>query len=444
MTNDIAGRVYNHTWKLDPIVRTLCDTDFYKFLMQQLIFKKFSNTMVRFRLINRNKTIRLADIIPIEELRAQLDYARTLRFAKRELIYLQGNTFYGTKNIFEPDFIAALKGFQLPEYELSVEDGQYVLDFYAPWWQATAWEIPALAIINELRARYAMRDMGEFALDVLYARAKAKLWDKVERLRVLQNEFPGLLKVSDFGTRRRHGFLWQRWCIAALKEGIGNSFTGTSNVAHAMELDLEAIGTNAHELPMTIAALAKNDDELAQAPYKVLDLWEEMYGGNLRVILPDAFGTTSFLRNAPDRAADWVGFRPDSKDPMIGTHEYIDWILSKGRVPSEKLVILSDGMEIDSIEQTFRHFNSLPADLRVRLSYGWGTSLTNDFKGCSPVGNDDLFKSMSLVCKVVEADGRPAVKLSDNQSKAMGPKEEIERYLRVFGDEGMVKKELVV
>jgi nicotinate phosphoribosyltransferase len=439
MTIDIARRVYNHNFKLDAIVRTLCDTDFYKFLMQQLIFKKFPSTMVKFKLINRNKNIRLADIIPIEELRAQLDHARTIRFTKRELIYLQGNTFYGTKNIFEPDFIAALEQFQLGEYELSVEDGQYVLEFYGPWWMASAWEIPALSIINELRARYAMKDMGEFALDVLYARAKAKLWDKVERLRVLQNDYPGLLKVSDFGTRRRHGFLWQRWCIAALKEGIGSSFTGTSNVAHAMELDLEAIGTNAHELPMTVAALANGDEELAQAPYKVLDLWKDMYHGNLLVLLPDAFGSTSFLKNAPDSVADWVGYRPDSKDPTEGTQEYIDWIVSRGRNPKEKLVILSDGMDIDSIETTLKRFAG-----DVRLSYGWGTNLTNDFKGCTPVGNEDMFKSMSLVCKVVEANGRPAVKLSDNPSKAMGPKEEVERYLRVFGQEGMVRKDVTV
>lgn len=440
MSTDIARRVYNHTFKIDPIIRTLLDTDFYKFLMQQLIYKKFPTTKVRFRLINRNKNIRLADIIPIQELRDQLDHARTLRFRKKELIYLFGNTFYGTKNIFEPDFIAALENFQLPEYELSVEDGQYVLDFSGTWWRVTAWEIPALAIINELRARYAMKDMGPFALDVLYSRAKAKLWEKVERLRVLKVEDEASLKISDFGTRRRHGFLWQRWCIEAMVEGIGSNFTGTSNVAHAMDLDLEAIGTNAHELPMTIAALANSDEELLQAPYRVLDLWKEMYHGNLKVILPDAFGSTSFLRRAPDEVADWVGYRPDSKDPIIGTQEYVDWIVSRGRNPLDKIVILSDGMDIDSIEKCVRHFRG-----KLRATpIGWGTSLTNDFKGCSPYGNDDLFKSMSLVCKVVEADGRPAVKLSDNPNKAMGPKEEVERYLRVFGTEGMVKKDVVV
>ena len=118
------------------------------------------------------------------------------------------------------------------------------------------WEIPALAIINELRSRAALKSLGPFALDVLYARAKAKMWAKVERLKALPD-----IRISDFGTRRRHSFLWQRWCVAALKEGIGEAFSGTSNVLLAMDNDLEALGTNAHELPMVAAALANSDAE---------------------------------------------------------------------------------------------------------------------------------------------------------------------------------------
>ncbi len=173
------------------------------------------------------------------------------------------------------------------------------------------WEIPALAILNELRSRQATKGQGRFVLDVLYARAKAKLWSKVERLRKLEG-----LRLSDFGTRRRHGFLWQRWCVEAVKEGLGPCFTGTSNVLLAMDNDLEAIGTNAHELPMVAAALARDDEELRWAPYRILDQWRHTYGGNLLIALPDAFGTTAFLRDAPEWVADWTGFRPDSAPPI--------------------------------------------------------------------------------------------------------------------------------
>ena len=48
-----------------------------------------------------------------------------------------------------------------------------------------------------------------------------------------------------------------------------------------MDTGLEAIGTNAHELPMVYAALAEDDSALHDAPYEVLRDWARMYGGNL-------------------------------------------------------------------------------------------------------------------------------------------------------------------
>src|SRR4029079_14448790 len=195
---DIARRVYNHAWKLDPIVRSLLDTDFYKLLMLQMIWGLYPKVDATFSLINRKTSVRLAEDIDEGELRAQLDHARTLRFSKKEIIWLSGNSFYGRKQIFEPEFVAWLEKFRLPEYELRKHDGQYELHFAGPWMYTSMWEIPALAIINELRSRSAMRDYGFFTLDVLYARAKAKLWSKVERLK----RYPDI-RISDFGTRPR-------------------------------------------------------------------------------------------------------------------------------------------------------------------------------------------------------------------------------------------------
>jgi len=422
---DIATRTYNHNWRLDPIVRSLLDTDFYKLLMLQMIRRLYPNVGTTFELINRSRTVRLADVIDEAELRAQLDHAQSLRFSKKELIWLAGNSFYGRTQMFSPDFIRWLADFRLPDYELAKADGQYQLRFHGPWTHSSMWEIPALAIVNELRSRAAMKDRGRFELDVLYARAKAKLWGKVERL----SRLPDLV-ISDFGTRRRHGFLWQRWCVEALKEGLGDRFIGSSNVLLAMDADLEAIGTNAHELPMVIAALAQSDEELKAAPYRVLQDWRDLYGGNLLIVLPDAYGTASFLRNAPDWVADWTGFRPDSMPPIEGGEQIIRWWQDKGRDPRSKLLIFSDGMDIDSIEATYRHFHG-----RVRMSFGWGTNLTNDFRDCAPFATSGL-DPISLVCKVVEANGRPAVKLSDNPEKATGSASEIDRYLRVFGTDG--------
>ncbi|WP_260921482.1 nicotinate phosphoribosyltransferase [Novosphingobium sp. 9] len=430
---DIATRTHNHNFRLDPIVRSLLDTDFYKLLMLQMIRHLHPDTQATFSVINRSTEVRLADVIDEGELRAQLDFARSLRFTKKELIWLAGNSFYGNKQMFAPDFIEWLSTFRLPDYELRKVDGQFELHFDGPWTHTSMWEIPALAIINELRSRAAMRDKGRFALDVLYARAKAKLWEKVERLRELPD-----LRLSDFGTRRRHGFLWQRWCVEALKEGLGDRFIGTSNVLLAMDADLEAIGTNAHELPMVAAALAETDEELAAAPYKVLREWQQHYGGNLLIALPDAFGSAAFLRDAPEWVADWTGFRPDSAPPIEAGEQIIRWWQSQGRDPAGKLLIFSDGMDVGSIEQVYRHFHG-----RVRMSFGWGTNLTNDFRDCDPDGAHDL-EPISLVCKVTSANGRPAVKLSDNPAKATGKPAEIARYLRVFGEAGHQRRAVEV
>ena len=437
MIPDLAQRVYNHTFRIDPIVRTLLDTDFYKLLMLQMIWKLHGRRNATFQLINRTTSVRLADIIDERELVDQLDHARTLRLAKNEMIWLAGNTFYGTRQIFEPAFMDWFSAFQLPDYELTRRDGQYELRFAGPWTDTTMWEIPALSIINELRARAAMRNMSRFDLDVLYARAKSKLWLKVERMRVLAAEGP--LRVSDFGTRRRHSFLWQRWCVEAMQEGLGENFIGTSNVKHAMDTGLEAIGTNAHELPMVYGALCKTDEALRASPYEVLRDWAQIYGGNLLVVLPDCFGTTAFLEHAPDWVADWKGARPDSKPPLSGAQELIAWWKRRGRDPREKLIVLSDGMDIDSIEDSVRGLRG-----QANVSIGWGTNLTNDFHGCAPAGVDGDLAAISLVCKVVDADGRPAVKLSDNPNKKLGPTDEIERYRRVFGAVGMVAQPVMV
>jgi len=430
---DIAKRVYDHAWKLDPIVRSLLDTDFYKLLMLQMIWGRYPHIQTTFSLINRTRRVRIADAIDERELRDQLDYARTIRLSKKERIWLAGNTFYGRAQIFTPEFLEWFSKFQLPEYDLRREDGQYVLEFSGPWTHTTMWEIPALAIITELRSRAALRGMGRFTLDVVYARAKAKLWNKVERLRSLRD-----LRISDFGTRRRHSFLWQRWCVEALKEGLGSNFVGSSNVLLAMDSDLEAIGTNAHELPMVLAALAETDAALLQSPYHVLEDWQQYYGGNLLVVLPDAFGTSSFLQHAPDWVADWRGFRPDSAPPIQGGEEIMAWWRAHGRDPKEKLLVFSDALDAETIESTYRHFHG-----RVQMSFGWGTNLTNDFRGCAPTPNAAL-DPISLVCKVTSANGRPAVKLSDNPGKALGEPDEIARYLRVFGGEGRVEQAVAV
>ena len=428
---DIATRVWNHKWKIDPIVRSLIDTDFYKLLMCQSIFRNKPDTTVVFSLINRSTKVRLADIIDEGELREQLDHVRTLSLARGESTWLRGNTFYGKRQMFRPDFMQFFEGLKLPAYHLEKRDGQFELTFEGSWPEVMLWEIPALAVLMELRSRAVLNDMGRFELQVLYARAMTRAWEKIERLRKIDG-----LRIADFGTRRRHGFLWQDWAVQAMQEGLGSKFTGTSNCKIAMMRDIEAIGTNAHELPMVYSALADTDAGLRQAPYDVLADWQEEHDGNLRIILPDTYGTEGFLANAPDWLAGWTGIRIDSGDPASGAETAIRWWQARGEDPTQKLVIFSDGLDVDKIEELHARFKG-----RVKVSFGWGTMLTNDFRG---LVDGDALAPFSLVCKALSANGRPTVKLSDNPAKAMGPTDEIERYKRVFGVKAQTVTEVVV
>ncbi|CUH84430.1 nicotinate phosphoribosyltransferase [Thalassovita mediterranea] len=416
---DIATRVWNHKWKIDPIVRSLIDTDFYKLLMCQSVFRNQRNTRVQFSLINRSSDIRLAELIDEGELREQLDHIRSLSLTRGESTWLRGNMFYGKRQMFRSDFMEWFEQLRLPDYQLEKRDGQYELTFEGSWPEVMLWEIPALSVLMELRSRAVLKDMGRFELQVLYARGMTKLWEKIERLRQVDG-----LRIADFGTRRRHSFLWQDWCVQAMTEGLGNAFVGTSNCLIAKNRDLEAIGTNAHELPMVYAALAEDDSALRQSPYKVLADWQEEHDGNLRIILPDTYGSEGFLQHAPDWLAGWTGIRIDSGDPATGAETAINWWKSRGEDPTQKMVIFSDGLDVEKIEKLHNQFAG-----RVRPSFGWGTLLTNDFRGLTP---NDALSPFSLVCKAVAADGHPTVKLSDNPNKAMGPADEIERYKRVF------------
>lgn len=418
--HDIASRVYNHNWKIDPIVRSLIDTDFYKLLMAQTVFRNHPKANVTFNLINRSTHVPLANLIDEGELREQLDHIRTLSLSRGESTWLRGNMFYGKRSMFRSDFMEWFENLKMPAYHLERRGDQYELTFEGSWPEVMMWEIPALAVIMELRSRAVLKGMGKFELQVLYARAMTRLWEKIEDLRQVER-----LRVADFGTRRRHSHMWQDWCVQAMREGLGKKFVGTSNCLIAKRHELEAIGTNAHELPMVYSALADGDEELAQAPYKVLSDWQAEHDGNLRIILPDTYGTRGFLDNAPDWLTSWTGIRIDSGNPEKVAEYALEWWEKRGENPKEKLLIFSDGLdapEIKRLHDLFAH--------RCKISFGWGTMLTNDFKN---LVEDNALAPFSLVCKATSANGHPTVKLSDNPRKAMGPPDQLDRYKRVFG-----------
>ena len=161
MIVNFAERAHNHNWELDPVIRSLLDTDFYKLLLLQFIWKRYPKIRVSFSLFNRTSSVRLADMFATKEILEQLEHVRKLQFRKSELVWLAGNTFYGHRGIFERAFLEWLEqDFKLSDYELSIVDGQFHLSFEGYWPETTMWELYALSIFDELRTRASMEKLS--------------------------------------------------------------------------------------------------------------------------------------------------------------------------------------------------------------------------------------------------------------------------------------------
>lgn len=404
------------------IIRSLLDTDFYKFTMGQLVFLRYPDVPVKYAFKNRTKRVLLAEFIDEAELRAELDHVRTLRFNNSELHYLRGTNEYEERMFVEP-YLEFLKDLQLPEYHLEQQGGSYRLEFAGKWSEQIYWETFALAIINELYYRSQMKEKSKFEKEVVYARGNLRLAEKIKRLR----KYPDIT-FCDFGTRRRFSREWQKHIIEVLAQEMPKQFIGTSNVKFAMDYGLIPIGTSAHELDMVMSGVMYSSDEEIRASHnQVLHDWWDQYGWGLSIALTDTYGSDFFFRDmTSEQARNWKGLRQDSGDPIEFAKKAIKFYQSQGIDSREKLLIFSDGLDVDSIIKIANFVRG-----KTKFTFGWGTNLTNDL-GFDPI---------SIVVKIVESSGHGVVKLSDNLAKAIGKPEDIENFKHIFGYTGTTYKE---
>ncbi len=399
-----------------PIVASLLDLDFYKFTMGQLVYLRYRDVPVRYAFTNRTESVRLADYVDEGELREQLEHVRTLAFNNSELHYLRGTNEYGDR-MFSEGYLQFLRDLRLPEFELERVGGTFRLEFPGPWSEAVYWETIALGIVNELYYRARMSERSSFEQDLVYATGRVRLAEKIRILR----EHPDV-RFVDFGTRRRFSREWQLYVVGVLAEEIPEQFMGTSATEAAMIHGLVPMGTSAHEMYMVMSGIMHDSEDAIRASHnQMLKDWWDVYGWGLSVALTDTYGSEFFFQDMTQKQArDWKGLRHDSGDPFEFGERAIAFYEQHGIDPLQKLLIFSDGLELDSILRLSEQFGS-----RVKLSFGWGTNLTNDL-GLDPV---------SIVVKAVEANGHLTVKLSDNLAKATGSTQDIERFKRIFGHE---------
>jgi nicotinate phosphoribosyltransferase len=401
------------------IIESLLDVDFYKLTMGQFAYLNNRETQVTYKLINRTSNVRLAEHIDMRRLQNELDHVRTLSFTIWEINYLR-KLMCGDKPMFCERYLNFLfRELRLPEPKVSVVDGQPVVEVSGPWAMVIFWETIILSIVTELYGESQISKRTQFLAEAARAEGIVLLAEKISIL----ESHPEVV-FCDFGTRRRFSAAWQRYVVRSLQQHFGSSqFLGTSNTLLSKQLILTPKATFGHEMFMVLAALAGDDDDsLRNSHNKVLQDWWKLYGHSLSIALTDTFGSEFFFSDmTAEQARQWIGLRQDSGDPFVFGERALEFYRDAGLSYDEikdKLIVFSDGLELQKILDLSKRFEG-----RIKTSFGWGTNLTNDLG----------FPAMSLVVKAVSADGRPTVKLSDNIAKAMGTKEDITRYARVFG-----------
>lgn len=382
--------------------------DYYKATMGQVEFLEHPDAEVTFELKNRAAT-QLSEYVTPTELQHRLDELQT-GWQPDEIAYLASLQNQDGETQFTPEYLDFLADNPLPSTVVDYdESGDIAVSATGQWPLVTFWETVVMSELNELYFANKLRAEGA-SLDDLYAEGDRRLDEKIATLRDRPD-----IKFSDFGTRRRFSYAWQKHVIERVASELPDNFVGTSNIYLAHELGLKPIGTFAHELPMVYAAMAdKNGENPLDGHNRVLQDWEHTYKNDLSTALTDTFTTDFFFTDfTPEQAKSWKSLRHDSGDPIEFGDRVIAFYEHLGIDPHDKTIVFSDGLDIATIIQLADYFKD-----RINVTFGWGTTLTNDLG----------VKANNFVMKAVNVDGTPTVKLSDAEGKHTGPEHTIEQY----------------
>ncbi len=387
------------------IIDSLLDTDLYKFTMQQCVLHQFPGAQVQYRFKCRTPNVDLRPFL--DEINAEIDHLCELHFTDEELAYLGGLRF------IKSDYVDFLSLFHLKRnYIQVVESDDYPcgidISIKGPWLHTILFEIPVLAIVNEVYFRRLYGDLDK-------SEGRRRLAEKIHLL--LSEPNNGDLHISDYGTRRRFSRAWQEEALLTLKKELGPMLSGTSNVLLAKKFGLIPLGTMAHEYLQACQALGPR---LRDSQVYGFEMWAKEYRGDLGIALSDVYGMEPFLKDFDMYFCKlFDGARHDSGDPFVWGERMIEhWACNKCD-PRSKSLIFSDALTIPRVIELYRRFHG-----RVGIGFGVGTNLMNDL---GPT-------ALNVVIKMVQANGQPVAKISDAPEKGMCEDEGYLRYLRqVFG-----------
>ncbi len=388
------------------IIQSLLDTDLYKFTMMQVVLHHFPAAQVEYRFKCRNAGV---DLTPYaDEIRAQIELLCQLRFTEDELEYLRGFRF------IKSDFVDFLGLFQLNAKYVSVSPspthpGEIDITIRGPWLHTILFEVPLLAIVNEVYFRHTQPQPD-------WQEGRRRLVEKLALLRM-----PGRddCVIADYGTRRRFSRDWQEEVLASMQQLLGPQLAGTSNVHFARKHNLTPLGTMAHEYLQACQSLGPR---LRDSQVFALETWAREYRGDLGIALSDTYGFDAFLNDFDLYFCKlFDGVRHDSGDPVAWGERMLEHYIKNRVDPRSKTLIFSDNLNIPRVIELYERFGG-----RCRLAFGVGTNLTNDL-GYTP---------LQIVIKMVRCNGQPVAKLSDTPEKTMCDDPAYLGYLRqVFGVE---------
>ena len=391
------------------IIRSLLDTDLYKFTMMQVVLHHFPGAQVEYQFKCRTEGVDLAR--HLDEIRSEVADLCKLRFGEEELAYLRGLRF------MKSDFVDFLALFQFNEKYIQIrrKPGSQTgieITIHGPWLHTILYEIPVLAIVSEVyfRRTQPVPDLAE---------GRRRLEEKIDLVRKVE---PALgFRISDFGTRRRFSLAWHEEIIATLKREVPQLFAGTSNVLLAMKNGVTPLGTMAHEYMQACQALGPR---LRDAQMYAFDKWAQEYRGDLGIALSDTYGMDAFLRDFDMYFCKlFDGARHDSGDPFEWGERLIAHYRNNRVDPRSKSLIFSDQLSFPLAIEIARRFHG-----RAITSFGIGTNLTNDL-GYEPI---------NIVIKMTECNGQPVAKVSDSPGKTVSKDARYLAYLRqVYGLEKM-------
>jgi len=372
-----------------PIIRSMLDNDNYKFSMQSAVLKHCQHVPVKYVFKNRRPEGKFNENF-VARLSEELDHMSSIAATDKELQWFQDTCPFLTD-----EYIEYLRNYRYNPREINAKlvDGDLQLEINGTWDRTILWEVPLMSVISQLYFTHCETDWEHDEI----AQTNA-LIEKGDRLKDCN--------LADFGTRRRRSYDMQDLVVKTLKKFP--KFVGTSNVHLAHKYGVKPIGTMAHEWLMGISAL----EGLRFANRHALDIWSKIFHGRLGIALTDTFGTNVFFEDFNGYLARlFDGVRHDSGDALDFAHKVISHYKKLGIDPNTKTIVFSDGLDVDTALKIQKELDGL-----VRISFGIGTHLTNDYAGSKP---------LNMVIKLSECNGVPVVKLSDTPEKAIGDRDAI-------------------